>query len=168
LRSIRDVAGRRGSELCEGSNYHRWRVEWGADELTSILSSHYLEGASDGEEFEGRVTDMKVVKRNGAGRARVVEIRTDRGKFEVRADKMRWALRRPDGGPLRSTFFELKLEKRRGQVKKLVANGKGWGHGVGMCQWGAIGMADRGFGYKDILHHYYKDIDIERLYGPAA
>ena len=114
------------------------------------------------------MTGIKVVKRNDAGRARVVEIKTDSGKFEVRADKMRWALRRPDGGPLRSTFFELKLEKRRGQVKRLVASGKGWGHGVGMCQWGAIGMADRGFGYKDILHHYYKDIDIERLYSPAA
>lgn len=168
LRSVRDVTGRRGTELCGDSKYFGWQVEWDADELTEILSSHYLEGASGDTEFEGRVTGMKVVKRNGAGRARVVEIETDKGKFEVRADKMRWALRRPDGGPLRSTFFELKLEKRRGQVRKLVANGKGWGHGVGMCQWGAIGMADRGFGYKDILHHYYKDVDIERLYGPAA
>jgi SpoIID/LytB domain protein len=37
-----------------------------------------------------------------------------------------------------------------------------------MCQWGAIGMADRGYSFKAILHHYYKDIEIERLYGPPA
>lgn len=168
LRSVRDVAGRRGTELCEDSKFHRWREEWGADELTGILASHYIEAASGGEKFKGRVIDVSVVKRNDAGRARVVEIKTDQGKFKVRADRMRWALRRPDGGPLRSTFFELKLEKRRGQVKRLVANGRGWGHGVGMCQWGAIGMADRGYGYKDILHHYYTGIDVVRLYGSPA
>jgi stage II sporulation protein D len=168
LRSVRDVAGRRGAELCGESRHHRWRVEWSAEELTSILSSHYGEGGSEGGQFSGNVTDVKVTKRNEAGRARVVEIKTDRGKYEVRADKMRWALRRPDGGPLRSTFFELNLEKRRGRVRKLVALGRGWGHGVGMCQWGAIGMADRGSDYREILHHYYTGIDIVRMYGPPA
>lgn len=168
LRSVRDVGGRRGTELCELSNHHRWREEWSGDELTSILSSHYVEAGSGEKEFAGRVVDIKVTKRNAAGRARVVGIKTDEGKFEVRADKMRWALRRPDGGPLRSTFFELSLERRRGGVRRLVALGRGWGHGVGMCQWGAIGMADRGSGYKDILRHYYTGIDIVRMYGPPA
>ena len=168
LRSVRDVCARRGTELCSDSKYHRWKEQWDAGELTSILASHCVEGGSDGRRFSGRVTDIDVVERNEAGRARVIEIKTDEGKFEVRADKMRWALRRPDGGPLRSTFFELRLEKRRGQVKNLVALGRGWGHGVGMCQWGAIGMADRGYGHRDILKHYYTDIDIVTMYGPAA
>jgi len=167
LRSVRDVIGRRGGELCAGSRHYRWREEWDADQLDSILSSYFVEAAA-GRRFEGRVRDIKVVRRNDAGRAKVVEIRTDRGKYKVRADKIRWALRRADGGPLWSTFFELKLEKRRGRVKKLVAVGRGWGHGVGMCQWGAIGMADRGYDYKDILHHYYAGIDIVRMYGPSA
>jgi stage II sporulation protein D len=168
LRSVKDIAGRRGAELCEGSKYHRWREEWGLEELASILSLHYSEGASDGGEFSGRIKSIKVTKRNSAGRAEVVEVKTDDGKFEIRADKMRWALRRPDGGPLRSTFFDLKLDKRRGEARRLVAEGRGWGHGVGMCQWGAIGMADRGHGYKDILKHYYKSIEVERLYGQPA
>jgi stage II sporulation protein D len=168
LRSVRDVSGRRGAELCEGSNHHRWRVEWSAEELASILSSHYGEAGLDGRQFSGAVIDVKVTKRNAAGRARVVKVKTDEGEYELRADKMRWALRRPDGGPLRSTFFELSLEKRRGRVRKLVAIGRGWGHGVGMCQWGAIGMADRGSDYKEILHHYYTGVDIVRMYGPPA
>ena len=168
LKSVRDVGGRRGTEFCEISKYYRWREEWGLDEMSAILSLHYSEGSSGGEEFSGMIRSIKVVKRNSAGRARVVEVKTDDGKFEVRADRMRWALRRPDGGPLRSTFFDLKLEKRRGQFRRLIAEGRGWGHGVGMCQWGAIGMADRGYSFEDILKHYFKDINIERFYGPPA
>ncbi len=168
LRSIRDVEGRRGAELCAASRYYRWREEWSVDELESILSSHYVEASPEGGRFTGRLIGLEVVGRTDSGRARVVRIKTDEGEFEVRADKMRWALRRPDGGPLRSTFFDLNLEKRRGEVRRLMAEGRGWGHGVGMCQWGAIGMADRGRDYKDILHHYYTDIDIVRMYGRPA
>ena len=39
-------------------------------------------------------------------------------------------------------------------------NGAGWGHGVGMSQWGAKGMADAGYSYKDILKHYYTGIEV--------
>ncbi len=168
LRSIRDAEGRRGDGLCAASKYYRWREEWSVDDLESILSSHYVEASPEGGRFTGRLTGLEVVERTGSGRARVVRIETDEGEYEVRADKMRWALRRPDGGPLRSTFFDLELEKRRGEVRRLVAEGRGWGHGVGMCQWGAIGMADRGRGYKAILHHYYTDIDIVKMYGRPA
>jgi stage II sporulation protein D len=43
-----------------------------------------------------------------------------------------------------------------------VVNGRGWGHNVGMSQFGAKGMAERGFTYKDILHFYYTDVDISK------
>ncbi|MFH0807909.1 MAG: stage II sporulation protein SpoIID, partial [Elusimicrobiota bacterium] len=38
----------------------------------------------------------------------------------------------------------------------------GWGHGVGMCQWGAKGMADKGYDYKEIVAHYYPSTKIEK------
>ncbi|MCP3962989.1 MAG: hypothetical protein GY719_34550 [bacterium] len=44
-----------------------------------------------------------------------------------------------------------------------VFRGKGWGHGVGMCQAGAFGMAVRGAGYRSILAHYYTGIELGRL-----
>jgi stage II sporulation protein D len=43
-----------------------------------------------------------------------------------------------------------------------VVNGRGWGHNVGMSQFGAKGMAERGFSYQDILHFYYTDVDISK------
>ena len=60
---------------------------------------------------------------------------------------------------LRSTLF--KVKNRRGGI---YFKGRGSGHGVGMSQWGAKGMAERGFGYKKILKHYYRGAGIKRVY----
>lgn len=56
---------------------------------------------------------------------------------------------------LRSTFFNI---ERNGD--QLIFKGRGYGHGVGLCQEGAIRMAERGFAYKDIIKHYYKGVEI--------
>lgn len=47
---------------------------------------------------------------------------------------------------------------------KVIFRGYGWGHGVGMSQWGAKEMANQGYNYKEIIRYYYKDIEIQRLY----
>jgi stage II sporulation protein D len=52
----------------------------------------------------------------------------------------------------------------RGAVERFVFTGKGWGHGVGLCQVGAYGMALSGAAYEDILRHYYSSIILERAY----
>ncbi len=59
---------------------------------------------------------------------------------------------------LRSTFFELLKDSN-----KVVINTKGYGHGVGMSQYGAEGMAREGYSYQDILKHYYTDIEIKKF-----
>lgn len=52
----------------------------------------------------------------------------------------------------------------RGAVQRFVFTGKGWGHGVGLCQVGAYGMALAGADYQDILRHYYTGVAIEKAY----
>jgi stage II sporulation protein D len=59
---------------------------------------------------------------------------------------------------LRSTFF---TAEKRGNV--FYIKGRGWGHGVGMCQWGAKGRAEHGFSYEKILTYYYKDVKLTRI-----
>ncbi len=59
---------------------------------------------------------------------------------------------------LRSTYFQVELDGT-----EVVLKGKGFGHGVGLSQDGAIEMSHRGFNYKSILHHYYSEIDLEAL-----
>lgn len=52
----------------------------------------------------------------------------------------------------------------KGEVGRFVFIGKGWGHGVGLCQVGAFGMAQAGSSYEQILKHYYSDISLDRAY----
>ena len=50
----------------------------------------------------------------------------------------------------------------KGEVARFVFTGKGWGHGVGLCQVGAFGMAQAGSSYEQILKHYYTGISLDR------
>jgi len=59
---------------------------------------------------------------------------------------------------LRSTFFEIIKEDN-----KIIIKNKGYGHGVGMSQYGAQGMAKVGYTYQDILKHYYTGIEIKKF-----
>ena len=110
---------------------------------------------------------MEVVKRSSSGRVKELEIRSNFGKVILRGDEIRSALRRPVPGnpPLRSTLFKLKI--KQGPSRKqdiIIATGAGYGHGIGLCQMGAIGMSTKGYQYDKILKHYYRNIDIYRAY----
>ena len=79
------------------------------------------------------------------------------------ADNVRIAL------GLKSALFT--LEKIFDQDKNLAAvkiTGSGWGHGLGMSEWGANGMASQGYAYQDILKYYYSGINLVGGYGRAA
>lgn len=79
-------------------------------------------------------------------------------KDNLRAEDLRLALD-PSGRLIRSTVFQL---KDRGQQWSFQ-QGRGWGHGVGMCQCGAQGMARRGKSAEEILNYYYPDAEIQCL-----
>jgi stage II sporulation protein D len=65
-------------------------------------------------------------------------------------------LRTPGGEILNSTYFSVQTESRRdGSLARLVVKGNGYGHGIGMCQWGAIGRARAGQSARAILATYY-------------
>ena len=59
---------------------------------------------------------------------------------------------------LKSTFFEIIKDG-----SKVIIKNKGYGHGVGMSQYGAQGMAQAGYNYQDILKHYYTGIEIKKF-----
>ena len=65
---------------------------------------------------------------------------------------------------LLSNLFQLYVQRQGGELVKVTAAGAGSGHGVGMCQWGAIGRARAGQDYQRILATYYPGTRLERLY----
>jgi stage II sporulation protein D len=78
--------------------------------------------------------------------------------------RVREALRPAAGGQLNSNLFQLHAEERDGRVVRLTAAGAGYGHGVGMCQFGAVGRSRAGQGYRAILATYYQGTSLERAY----
>lgn len=142
------------------SRYHRWTADWTAAEMAAMLSEVF--GATVTEVYSIEVTD-----RADHGRVRSIVFRTDAGDFTATKDGIRSRLRYPtasgDFASLRSTLFFIEpiLDRRTGEITGWQAFGGGWGHGVGMSQTGAVGMARRNHTYEEILAHYYRGIVLE-------
>ena len=116
--------------------------------------------AADGRR-PGRLLDLRVRGRTAEGRVDVLEITCDAGIYRVRGDQTRRVLVPADGRPsmLRSAWFELDVEAGR----TVTARGRGWGHGLGMCQMGALGRAEAGQDVAGILLAYYPGARLESL-----
>lgn len=154
LRGRRDAPDHGGRSYCAASRHFRWTEAWsGADFERTLLETLPPElGLNDAI---GALLDVRVTERDESGRAHVLEIETSAGVYRVQGDRIRWVVRPLDRPLLRSTLFELEVERRDGVIVRVVARGGGNGHGVGMCQMGALEMARRGFARDRILEHYY-------------
>ena len=159
LRSVRDAAGPESQAYCQISANYRWREEWTAVEFMESLREYGpLEGGG-ASMLSGDLLDVRVKTRSRCGRVEEVAVTTTKGDWVIHGDRTRWGIRRPGGkgAILRSSFFKIGVIRGRdGEPVKVVATGAGNGHGIGLCQWGAMGMARAGASYKTILRHYYR------------
>ena len=107
----------------------------------------------------GEFTDMRVVERGPSGRPVSTEIIGSTGRRAVPALRLRTLL------ALRDSLFTFDIERNAaGAVLGMTFYGRGWGHGVGMCQVGAYGMALEGATFEEILTKYYTGIELKKLY----
>lgn len=160
--------GRTGDH-CLASPHHRWREEWTAAEFTANL-------ARFGRQFGvvlpaagvGQLQEVRVAERSRSGRVWWLEVETSTGVIRVHAHMLRQVLRRSGNANaiLRSTLFKVAVRRDpvTGRVAAVVASGGGFGHGVGLCQVGALGMARAGSRGENILAHYYPGASLKRLY----
>lgn len=148
-----------GDFEADWSRYHRWTAEWTDAEMADMLSGVF--GADITEVHSIEVTD-----RADQGRVREIVFRTDAGDFTATKDGIRSRLRYPTStgayASLRSTLFYIEpVSKTSTGASGWKAWGGGWGHGVGMGQTGAVGMAEKKASYEEILAHYYQGIQLE-------
>jgi stage II sporulation protein D len=107
----------------------------------------------------GRFTGMQVLERGPSERLVHTEVEGSTGRRTVRALRLRTLL------GLRDSLFSFDIERNSaGEVIGMTVYGRGWGHGVGMCQVGAYGMALDGATYEEILTKYYRGIELKKLY----
>lgn len=104
----------------------------------------------------GKIKSIGIKGVTPAGSAREIAIKHGKGTLEMNAYKFRLAV---DAWQIRSTTLD--SVKKNGD--KIRFKGRGWGHKVGLCQWGAKGMADKGKKYKDILEYYYPKTKVQKV-----
>jgi len=148
LVSVKD--GPPGRPYCSIAPRFRWKTKIYFTGLTRLgRQTGWL--VSD-EEAQG----LRVSAWGPSGRAAELEIHTQRRRVKIPATEFYHGIgRRAGWEAVRSTYFTL---IQGGDY--VMLDGKGNGHGVGMCQWGAEGMARKGFKYRDILRHYYQGTEI--------
>jgi SpoIID/LytB domain protein len=129
---------------------YRWTVRRTAAEMDQMTASLGI----------GSVRSIEVLERGISGRAKTIKVTGERGDKTVRGELH---IRQLFGG-LSSAMFVVDVEKSGARPSAFVFSGGGFGHGVGMCQTGAMGMAEAGFKYTDILRHYYRGSKIRKLY----
>lgn len=163
LRSVPDQAPN-GSIYCSISPRYRWHEEWTAEALRATLQRNLPPVAGVRRESVARVTDIRIARRTASGR--VDQLAIALGGPEIRVDGLaiRQVLRPASGELLRSNAFSLVASGAGQRVTHLAVDGTGSGHGVGFCQWGAVGRARAGQGFEQILAAYFPGTRLERRY----
>ena len=134
----------------ETKGFFRWRVEYSRTELEEILRQ------KSGFDF-GTLQEILPLRRGPSGRISRLRIVGSKRNMVVgkELEIRRWLSR----SHLYSSAFIVKVEGGR-----FIFHGAGWGHGVGLCQIGAAVMASRGFSAEQILNHYFREVEIKKVY----
>lgn len=133
---------------CKRSNHKDWRYSVSRKTLAAMLNS-------TGHPAK-KVLDIRANYLPDNPRTQSLSITTNTETFDLPVNKFRELLGFKN---LKSAWFTIKSHR-----KEFVFNGHGFGHGVGMCQWGARGMAEAGRSHQEILTTFYPGTIIEKIY----
>ncbi|MBI3951454.1 MAG: SpoIID/LytB domain-containing protein [Acidobacteria bacterium] len=129
----------------------RWEIRLKPAEVAERLRSRDID--------IGSVLDLRILQRGASQRITALEIVSTKGKKELRGLAIRSAL------GLRENLFVIDRKyDEAAHVAEFIFTGRGWGHGVGLCQVGAYGLALEGFSFADILKAYYTGVEITTIY----
>ena len=158
-----------GDFEADWSVFHRWYVHWTNEEMRQVVGRVQSASFID----PGEIYSITITERSSSGRAfRIVFETEKRGTLTATKDAIRSALRyvtyNSSGAmvlnSLRSTlvYLEPEIDPKTKAVIGWEAWGGGWGHGTGMSQTGAVGMAEKKHSYEEILRHYYQGAVLEQ------
>ena len=139
-----------GAAFDRTSSYSNWTRSYRADELVqSINRRNPIK----------ELVDIRPVRIDESKRVAELEVTAEEGrKFTLRGLPVRWSLNVPDN------LFVYDKHHDPDGVDRYTFYGKGWGHGTGMCQVGAYGMAFRGWTFDRILRNFYTGIEIQKMH----
>jgi stage II sporulation protein D len=167
LQSIEDRAPGSTRSWCEISPRFRFTRSWDSAALSRTVDGNLARYASIPRQGPGKLTGVTIVRRTGSGRVAELELATASGaRYRLLGNDIRFVLRAPNGEPLESTNFNVAVKRSgEGSLSELSVSGSGYGHGVGMCQWGAIARARAGQDFRAILAAYFPGTTVSAAAG---
>ncbi len=165
LRPVSDRIPGTNNFYCDSSPRFSWTQSYDAAGLRAVMEKYLAAYTKAPKNGLGKITDIREQGRTPSGRIAALTVQTESGSYTLRGNDIRFVLRDPKGAILNSTYFSFTKETSGGEVSSLTVNGRGYGHGIGMCQWGAIGRARAGQNYRTILETYYPGTTIGRIAG---
>lgn len=153
-----------GNDFCKDSSRHRWAVTLSLAEVNRLVSVNLPGYLGDPALKTGEVLDLMPVSRTKHGALVAIEIRTTTGAYQLKGELR---IRNLLGGPVAVPSAAFVVDRNvtaEGRLSGFTLRGAGYGHRVGMCQTGAYGMARAGYGYEDILRHYYIGVQVQTVY----
>lgn len=155
LQNIDDTNPATGKPFCDISPRPSWSASFDESALSEVVKRHLVSAGASAPKV-ATLTGVRVSDRTASGRVRTLQVQTERGDVTLSSNEIRALFRDARGAILSSTYFSVDRESReRGHLTGITLRGTGNGHGVGMCQWGAIGRARAGQDFRTILRHYY-------------
>lgn len=173
LRSVPDIDPKDGSVLCDThdpeildmilnsydrptTDFYRWQLSYSQSELANLVEQTLHCNL-------GNILELIPIKRGPSGRISLLEIRGTNRTIRIGKELL-----------IRQTLSKTHLPSSAFDVEpvyvssdsfptRFIITGRGWGHGVGMCQIGAAVMGVRGYDYQEILRHYYPDTVLSTL-----
>jgi len=132
------------------STFHRWQYRKSQKELERRINQYYP---------VGKLIDIVAKKRGLSKRVIELLVKGSESQVVVKGLKVRYIL------GLRENLFVIDREfDKDGKISYFIFSGRGWGHGVGLCQIGSFGMAQAGADYAEILKKYYQGTKIKKIY----
>ncbi len=150
------------------SRYYRWQREWTGEELRQVLNStlnNYTSSGLISPQFKrngdiGKIIRVDVLSRGVSGKIIALSVKTDKGEWVIKKELLIRRIFKKNAKALPSANIVFDNVINGGYLKKLTASGGGFGHGVGMSQYGASYMSFNGYTFDEIIRHYYTGVAI--------
>ncbi|HKJ41218.1 MAG TPA: SpoIID/LytB domain-containing protein [Sunxiuqinia sp.] len=138
------------------ADFFRWKVQYSQSELATLIQQ------KTGFDF-GQIIKLEAIERGHS--SRIIKLKIAGSKKTLTIGKELEIRRTLSESHLYSSAFVVDhLDIQDGIPQQFVFTGAGWGHGVGLCQIGAAVMGEKGYSYQEILTHYFRDIELKKLY----
>jgi len=156
LRSVK--CNLNGKDLCKSSPYYSWERKYKKEDFTNLLKNNFSK--IYGIEIKGDIfKKMEIINKSREGRIYEIKVSFGQNYIILKSEEIRKIFGDPVKGPLPSSWFDLIFIGN-----EVIIKGKGFGHGIGLCQYGARELSKMGLNYEKILKFYFPGTRIKKIY----